>query len=507
MSRASTVPGSRVSPVLAALAADRVGAPSVMSFVLSSVAVATVVAGVVTTMFAVTGLVAIPAAFIVVAATLAIFAVGYVAMARHVRNAGVFYAFVTAGLGRAVGVAAAFDAVVAYNLLQVGLYGAFGPAAATLIGDQLGVHAPWWAWALGTWAAVAVLGVQRIDLNGKVTAVLAVAEITVVAVLTVAAFTHPAAGHVDTAPLNPLDLAGPGVGALLATAVLGYVGFESSAVFAEESRHGARTVAVATYASLGLIVIVYGLASWALPVHYGTAHVAEVARAQGPGMLFDLAGPTLATVANVLYLTSLLAAMIAFHNTTARYLFALGRDHVLPAGLRRTNRAGAPVTASLAQTGFGLTVILVFAVGGWDPMVGLFFWLGTTGGAGILLLLLLTSVATVAFFARHPRSEPAGVRLLAPLTATGLLAVIVWLVVDNYPTLLGVNAESPARTWLPALYLIAAGLGLIVTIGIRLTSPCAYTRIGADPATPPAPVAGHAAGGLIPGPIQSSEVR
>jgi hypothetical protein len=142
---------------LAELAADRVGAPSVMAFVLSGVAVATVVAGVATTMFAVTGLVAIPAAFVVVAAVLAVFAVGYVAMARHVRNSGVFFAYVTAGLGRAVGVAAAFDAVVAYQLLQVGLYGAFGPAAATFLGDHLGWHQPWWVWSLIAWVAVASL--------------------------------------------------------------------------------------------------------------------------------------------------------------------------------------------------------------------------------------------------------------------------------------------------------------------------------------------------------------
>jgi amino acid transporter len=501
------VSGSQTrSPVLAALAADRVGAPSVMAFVLSGVAVATVVAGVVTTMFAVTGLTAIPAAFLVVAAVLAIFAVGYVAMARHVRNSGVFYAYVTAGLGRAVGVAAAFDAVIAYHLLQIGLYGAFGPAAATFLGDELGWHQPWWVWSLIAWAVVGVLGVQRIDLNGKVTAVLAVAEIAVVAVLSVAAFTHPAGGHVDVSPLNPADLVHPGVGALLATALLGYVGFESSAVFAEESKRGARTVAVATYSSLALIVIIYGLASWALPVHYGTSNVAAVAQAKGPTMLFDLAGPTLATAANVLYLTSLFAAMVAFHNTTARYLYALGRDHVLPAGLRRTNRAGAPMVASLTQTTVALAVILVFAVGGWDPMVKLFFWGGTTGGAGILLLLLLTAVATVGFFARNPRGEPVLVRVLAPLTATGLLAVMVWLVVDNYPTLLGVAPGSAAARWLPALYPIAAGLGLIVAVAIRLTRPRAYTRIGADPAATPHLVAGHAVAAPLPGDRLTGEV-
>ena len=57
-------------------------------FILSAMAPMTVVAGVVTTMYAVTGLSAIGAAFVSVALVLAVFAVGYVAMARHITNAG-----------------------------------------------------------------------------------------------------------------------------------------------------------------------------------------------------------------------------------------------------------------------------------------------------------------------------------------------------------------------------------------------------------------------------------
>jgi len=43
------------------------------------------------TAYAPTGLTGIPAAFLVIAVVLAIFATGYVAMTRHVTNAGAFY--------------------------------------------------------------------------------------------------------------------------------------------------------------------------------------------------------------------------------------------------------------------------------------------------------------------------------------------------------------------------------------------------------------------------------
>ncbi|HEY5986492.1 MAG TPA: hypothetical protein VIV12_08965, partial [Streptosporangiaceae bacterium] len=145
-------------------------------FVLSGVAPLTVAAGVIPTAYATTGLTAIPAAFLVVAVILAVFASGYVAMARHVINAGAFYSLITHGLGRVAGVAAALVALLAYTCLQVGLYGAFGPAAAGEAAARLHLHAPWWAWALAAWAVITVLGRLRVDITGRVLGVLLTGE-------------------------------------------------------------------------------------------------------------------------------------------------------------------------------------------------------------------------------------------------------------------------------------------------------------------------------------------
>src|SRR5581483_9006975 len=106
-----------------ALARDRLGVPAVLFFVMAGVAPLTVAAGVIPTAYATTGLTGIPAAFVVIAVILAIFASGYVTMARHIRNAGACYAFISHGLGRTLGVPAALVAVLAYSMLQIGLYG------------------------------------------------------------------------------------------------------------------------------------------------------------------------------------------------------------------------------------------------------------------------------------------------------------------------------------------------------------------------------------------------
>src|SRR5690349_12787240 len=99
-----SISGSRVT---AALARDRLGVWDLMFFTGGSVAPMLVVAGVVTTAFVVTGLIAAPAAFIVFALVLAVWSVGYTGMARHITNAGAMYAFVTRGLGRPLGIAVA----------------------------------------------------------------------------------------------------------------------------------------------------------------------------------------------------------------------------------------------------------------------------------------------------------------------------------------------------------------------------------------------------------------
>lgn len=142
MSRTHTTSG-QASTVSRALARDRLGVPSVLFFVLAGVAPLTVAAGVIPTAYAATGLTAIPAAFVVIAVILAVFASGYVAMARHVTHAGALYALISRGLGKVAGVAAALVALLAYSFLQIGLYGALGPNAASEAAAHLGLHAAW----------------------------------------------------------------------------------------------------------------------------------------------------------------------------------------------------------------------------------------------------------------------------------------------------------------------------------------------------------------------------
>jgi hypothetical protein len=65
-------------------------------------------------------------------------------MSRYVSNAGAFYAYLAQGLSRAWGVAGSFVALVAYNTINLGLYGLFGAVFGGWILEKFDVDAQWW---------------------------------------------------------------------------------------------------------------------------------------------------------------------------------------------------------------------------------------------------------------------------------------------------------------------------------------------------------------------------
>jgi len=122
-----------------ALARNRLGVPSVVFFGVAGAAPLTVILGAVTTIYAVVGSTVVPVSYLVAAAILAVFTVGFVAMSRHIVNSGAFYSYISRGLGRVVGVGAAFVALPAYAVMQMGLFGLFGVVASGLL-DSFGIR-------------------------------------------------------------------------------------------------------------------------------------------------------------------------------------------------------------------------------------------------------------------------------------------------------------------------------------------------------------------------------
>lgn len=475
------------TPSQDSLATDRLGVASVVFFIATAATPMTVVAGVVTTGFAMTGLVGIPVAFIAIGAVLMLFSVGYVAMSRYVTNAGAFYAYIARGIGKPFGIGAAWIALVAYNALQVGLYGLLGASSTPLLSQWLGLEVPWWLVALIVWAFVAVLGQQAVDVNGAVLAVLLAAEVGIIAVLSVSNVLHPAQGQISFEALSPGELIGPGAGAILGLAVLGFIGFEAATVYAEESRDPLRTVPHATYISVAALALLYTLASWAMTVATGPGNIVEASRQEDIGLIFGLAetqlGATVANIAQVLLVTSIIAAAVSFHNTVARYMFSLGREGVLPAALGRTSvRSSSPRAASLTQSVIGLIVIVIYAATTMDPLVQLFFYGGTSGGLGVLMLITITALGVLRFFVQNRITESMWRHRIAPVAAIAVLALVLAAAIVNFKDLLGTPPGSALPWLVPTLYVAIGLAGVAWGLFLSRSRPRVYANIGAGAA-------------------------
>ena len=139
---------------------NSLGLIAVTFMVVSAAAPLTGVAGAMPLAFLLGNGSGVPLTFALLTLVMLAFAVGYVAMSRHVTNAGAFYAYAARGLGGGAGGAVSVVALVAYNAMQFGLIGLFGGIAAGVFGG-LGINLPWYLWGLIAVLLLASLAIDR----------------------------------------------------------------------------------------------------------------------------------------------------------------------------------------------------------------------------------------------------------------------------------------------------------------------------------------------------------
>lgn len=467
------------------LAQRRLGVPGVVFMIIAASAPLTVVAGGVPTSFAVTGILGVPLAYVLLGSVLGLFAVGYGTMSTRIQNAGAFYAYIAAGLGVRQGIGAAILALVSYNAMQVGLYGIAGFAASSFLEAVFGVVTPWWAVALVFWIVVGTLGLLRIDFSAKVIAVLVALEFLVVIVADVIGLRSAPEG-ISLAPLAPAELFTTGFGAVFAFGIAAFMGFESGAIYAEEARNPERTVRKATYIAVTLIALFYAFSSWAFANGVGVSQVIPSSQEYGPDLLFVFLGEHVAgwmvDLAILLFVTSLLAALIAFHNAAARYFFALGRPGVIPEVFAKVSpRSGAPIGGSLAQSALALATIAVFAFAGRDselgplyPVITMFTWLTNAAAFGLVFLMAVTSVAILGYFRKEPAGYGPFIRVVAPGLAAAGLGFVFLMILLNFDVLIGSEGFSPLVVVMPAIILGAGLVGLVRGEWMRRKQPALF---------------------------------
>lgn len=463
------------------LSRKSVGAAGLSVFGISASAPMTVIAGAVIATFAAGGVLGVPLAFLLLTIPLLLVCVGLVAMSRDTSHVGAFYAFLSRGLGRSWGLAGAAVALVAYNAIQICLYGLFGATVAGIIGGT------WWAWAAAVWVVVTLLGIRHIELNTRVIAVVLVIELAVIGALIAAGITHPApeaGGALDA--LKPNALFHSGVGIVLAFTVASFVGFESVIVYREEAREW-RAVRLAAIVSVLFLGALYTVGSLSLTVAMGPSKIIDAARDPSSGLPFNILeehyGGFMSGLGQAVLISSIFGAMLSFHNVVARYTYGLSREGALPARLSFTGGSigGVPIGGSVAQSVTAAVTIIVCIALKVDPITGLFTMLSEVAAIGVLALMIGAALAVIWFY--RPGTRPlsaappsAWQRFSAPALGGAALAVILAVTVSNVTALTG--AAHNVAWLLPGVILLAAVIGFLWAGMLRVRRPGAYNAIG-----------------------------
>ncbi|GAA3146303.1 APC family permease [Streptomyces rectiviolaceus] len=473
-----TAPTSRVAK---GLSGGAVGTGDLVFFVVAAAAPLTVMAGVAPLAIGMAGRAA-PLGYLISGLLLIVFAAGFTAMSRFVRNAGAFYAYIGRGLGRPAGAGSAYVALYSYNAIEVGLLVAFGWFTESGFQDLTGVRVAWWIWAVAGLVAVGVLGYLKVTFSAKVLGVALALEVLVLLVFEAGLLAHGGGPQgLDLGTLSPGHLGGAGVGGMFVLAVGAFVGFEATAIYAEEAREPERTVPRATYIAVAFLAFFYTFTVWMIINAYGSDRAQAVADGEGGAdMVFTaterFAGAWAADSMHVLIITSAFAATLAFHNGAARYFYALGREGLLPRRLAAVSpKTRAPVTAVVAQSVLALAVVAVTVVSGADPYTVTFLWSNGSGILGVMLMQALAALAVYGFFRRDRRGMPAWRVVVAPLIACAGLAVLIALVCANLDLLTGASGGVNAALIAPLPVLFVAGAALALRIGRR--DPQAYERL------------------------------
>jgi len=395
-----------------------------------------------------------PAGFAFATLILTIFSVGYVAMARKVTAAGGFYSFISHGLGRELGMASGLAMVVAYSVFEASLCGGFAYFATLKLG-QYGYDVQWYWAALFMVALIGVLAYFDVHISARLLGIALISEVLVLLIFDLVIFAQ-GGENIQAAALNPVNAFknmpgfGSGDNALAAGAwavgvffaFWSWVGFEMAPNYGEESKNPKKIVPMAMYISVIGLGIFYVITSWAALSAYPSTEAAARQAATdasgfflGPAVTFG--NQFLSDVMSYLIITGSFACGMAFHNTTARYLFSLGREKVLPHQLGKTHeKHKSPHIASMTQSAIAAVIVIAFAIFaavdsslGASYSVGYLQVYGLMAFMGVVLILFIQALVSVAiwnyFRTHHPGEHHIWTHTLAPLiSVVGQMAVL-----------------------------------------------------------------------------------
>ena len=463
----------------------------------------------------------VPGGYLFATIVLTIFTVGFSAMAKYITTTGAFYGFISHGLGQVWGMAAGLLATVAYIIFEGTLIGGFAYFASNTLSTMAGIDINWLPIAIGGMVLIWVLTYFDITLAAAVLGVTLVSEVVLLLAFGVSVLIKGGPdGFMVSDTINPLagfhNLEAGAYGSQVAagTAALGiffalwsFIGYETTAVYGEESKDPKRIVPRATLIAVIGLGLFYTFLSWMAVVANGAKTTVEVSSGSTGNPVDLWLVPVKANLGvlpydlyRILLVVGSFACAMAFHNAASRYLYALGRE--LPfEGLR--NKMGSthpkhhsPAYASTVATVINIVMVLLFtqfstawtsdpAVAGAtsDPALlpyGVIYTVPSlVGTAFIIVVQIMSSLAVIGYFwGKKKHKGNVLSTLIAPaLGALGMVYAMT-LLFKNLAFAAGFQSGSLMVKYMPHEIFGTLIIGLAYAYWVKSKHPAIYEEIG-----------------------------
>jgi amino acid transporter len=323
-------------------------------------------------------------------------------------------------------------------IVQIGGY-----VQSTLQGEFNVDPMPGWAWSLLVVAFLAVTLYTGVRTSTRTQLSLALVSLLVVTAFFI--YVIAKAGSANSlSAFKPASASfgWPGIFFGVVYGVLLFVGFESAANLAEETKNPRREIPFAVIATALLATVFFVLATYAQLVGFRFNVGAIGAAFAGNGPLFTLGAPASAggygvggtwinRLLELVVLFDMLAVAVGTGVASTRGVFAMSRDRRLPAVLSTTSkRRGTPFGALILLLVLAVANIAVtywatsfLAQGGLPHYFAMFVWDSTLGGFALIVVCLFLCIGGLVTFSKGPGALGA---VLAGVIGIVITAGAIW---------------------------------------------------------------------------------
>jgi amino acid transporter len=358
----------------------------------------------------------------VVLAAVGVFGLGWIVAqyAKRIHAAGSLYDYVSNGLGQTIGGAAGWLYYGGTIILTTGLGVLLGGYVhdSLLPAYEVGPWFPVWVWDVILTALLFVVLYFGVQISTRVQLTLALISIAVVLIffITVIVDLGDANDFAKVFDPNPPDgFTGILFGVLYG--VLIFVGFETAANLAEETKEPKKSIPRAVLGAVILVSIFYVIASYAEVAGFGFDMAVITSPEVAGAPLFALGAPGspsgsefwLKALLLVVFL-DMLAVYVGAAVASTRGVFAMARDRRLPGALAVVSKRYGTPAGAIALLILVQAVLIAVAEGndtllalpGLPHYFSIFAWCATFGGFALLVVYFLMSLGATRGLADDP---------------------------------------------------------------------------------------------------------